>query len=282
MTSHFIFNQRPRRLRAQSFSRQLVQETQLHKRDLIYPMFIIEGDNQRQAITAMPGIERYSIDLLLEEAAKVYDLGIPAIALFPVIPDEQKSLQAQQAYDPDGLVQRAVRKLKSQLPALGVITDVALDPFTTHGQDGIIDENGYVLNDETVAILVKQSVSHAEAGADMVAPSDMMDGRIGVIRQALEQAGFVNTNILAYSAKYASHFYQPFREAVNSAGSLRGDKRTYQMDIANSNEALTEIALDLEQGADIVMVKPALAYLDIIWRVKHTYGAPTICLSSQW
>ncbi len=275
MSTQFIFNKRPRRLRSDPFSRQLVQETRLHTSDLIYPLFVVDGDSQQQAINAMPDVYRYSIDRLVEEAASVYELGIPAIALFPVIETDKKSLGAQQAYDPDGLIQRAVYQLKTQLPDLGVITDVALDPFTSHGQDGIVDEKGYVLNDETIEVLVKQSLSHAAAGADMIAPSDMMDGRVGIIRQALEQDSYVNTKILAYSAKYASHFYSPFRDAVNSAGSLRGDKRTYQMDIANSDKALTEIALDLEQGADIVMVKPAMAYLDIIWRAKHTFGAPT-------
>ncbi|WP_333607002.1 porphobilinogen synthase [Arsukibacterium sp.] len=267
---------RLRRMRQHDFSRRLCAEHQLTVNDLIYPMFVIEGVNQRQSIASMPGIERLSLDLLLEEARELADLGIPAIALFPVTPAECKSLQAEEAWNPQGLTQRAVVALKAAVPELGVITDVALDPFTTHGQDGIIDDNGYVLNDLTTAALVKQALSHAAAGADVVAPSDMMDGRIGAIRQALEAAGHVNTRILAYSAKYASSYYGPFRDAVGSAGNLKGaDKKTYQMDPANSNEALHEVALDLAEGADMVMVKPGMPYLDIVRRVKDEFGVPT-------
>ncbi|MCA1931383.1 porphobilinogen synthase, partial [Rheinheimera sp.] len=241
-----------------------------------YPMFIVEGENQRQAIPSMPGIERLSLDLLLTEAKELAALGIPAIAIFPVTAAEKKSLLAEEAYNPDALAQRAVRMLKQHVPELGVITDVALDPFTTHGQDGIIDDDGYVLNDITTDILVKQALSHAEAGADIVAPSDMMDGRIGAIRSALEAEGYVNTKIMAYSAKYASAYYGPFRDAVGSAGNLKGgNKKSYQMDPANSNEALREVALDLEEGADMVMVKPGMPYLDIVRRVKDEFGVPT-------
>jgi len=239
-------------------------------------MFIIEGDNTRETIASMPGIERLTLDLLLEEAKELVALGIPAIALFPVTPLDKKSLMAEEAYNPDALAQRAVRLLKQHVPELGIITDVALDPFTTHGQDGIIDESGYVLNDVTTDILVKQALSHAEAGADIVAPSDMMDGRIGAIREALEAEGFHNTRILAYSAKYASAYYGPFRDAVGSAGNLKGgNKKSYQMDPANSNEAMREVALDLEEGADMVMVKPGMPYLDIVRRVKDEFGVPT-------
>lgn len=267
---------RMRRMRYNDFSRRLMRENQLSVDDLIYPMFVIEGNNQQQAISSMPNVERYSLDLLVEQAREVYDLGIPAIALFPVISADKKSDDAKEAYNPDGLVQRSVRTLKQALPDLGIITDVALDPFTTHGQDGLINEAGYVLNDETIAVLVKQALSHAEAGADIVAPSDMMDGRIGAIRVALETERYVNTLILAYSAKYASAFYGPFRDAVGSAGNLsKGNKYSYQMDVANSDEALREIQLDLQEGADIVMVKPGMPYLDIIRRVKDQYGVPT-------
>jgi len=263
-------------MRYNDFSRRLMRENQLSVDDLIYPMFVIEGNNQQQAIASMPNVERYSLDLLVEQAREVYELGIPAIALFPVISADKKSDDAQEAYNPDGLVQRSVRTLKQALPDLGIITDVALDPFTTHGQDGLINEAGYVLNDETIAVLVKQALSHAEAGADIVAPSDMMDGRIGAIRVALETERYVNTLILAYSAKYASAFYGPFRDAVGSAGNLgKGNKYSYQMDVANSDEALREIQLDLQEGADIVMVKPGMPYLDIIRRVKDQYGVPT-------
>lgn len=263
-------------MRYNDFSRRLMRENQLSVDDLIYPMFVIEGNNQQQAIASMPNVERYSLDLLVEQAREIHELGIPAIALFPVISADKKSDDAQEAYNPDGLVQRSVRTLKQALPDLGIITDVALDPFTTHGQDGLINEAGYVLNDETIAVLVKQALSHAEAGADIVAPSDMMDGRIGAIRVALETERYVNTLILAYSAKYASAFYGPFRDAVGSAGNLgKGNKYSYQMDVANSDEALREIQLDLQEGADIVMVKPGMPYLDIIRRVKDQYGVPT-------
>jgi porphobilinogen synthase len=265
-----------RRMRHDDFSRRLMRETQLSVADLIYPVFILEGEAQREPVVSMPGIERLSIDELLLEATAIHELGIPTIALFPVVPEADKSEDAREAFNPDGLAQRAVRALKQALPELGVITDVALDPFTTHGQDGLVDENGYVLNDETVAVLVKQALSHAEAGADIVAPSDMMDGRIGAIRKALEQAGHRNTRILAYAAKYASSFYGPFRDAVGSAANLAGgDKYSYQMDPANSDEALREVALDLEEGADMVMVKPGMPYLDIIRRVKDEFAVPT-------
>lgn len=267
---------RMRRSRKDDFSRRLMRETRLTTDDLIYPVFVLEGTGQREPVASMPGIERLSIDLLLEEARELVELGIPAVALFPVTPAEAKSLDAAEAWNPEGLAQRATRALKQHFPQLGVITDVALDPFTTHGQDGIIDDAGYVLNDVTVEALVKQALSHADAGADVVAPSDMMDGRIGAIREALEVAGHSNTRILAYSAKYASSFYGPFREAVGSAGNLgKSTKHTYQMDFANSDEALREVALDLDEGADMVMIKPGLPYLDIVRRVKDTFGAPT-------
>ena len=273
--SSFPF-QRPRRLRKDSFSRHLVRENQLSVNDLIYPCFVLEGNNQREAVASMPGVERMSIDLLLKEAAIIHKLGIPAIALFPVTPDEVKSLDAKEAYNPEGLAQRAVRAVKTAFPDLGVITDVALDPFTTHGQDGLIDDSGYIINDETVEVLVKQALSHAQAGADIVAPSDMMDGRVGAIRQALEQQGHIHTRILAYSAKYASSFYGPFRDAVGSAGNLGGgNKYSYQMDPANSDEALHEVAMDINEGADMVMVKPGMPYLDILRRVKDTFQKPT-------
>lgn len=267
---------RPRRMRSDDFSRRLMRESILTVDDLIYPIFIIEGKGQRTSIDSMPGIERLSIDLLLEEAKTLIDLGIPAIALFPVVSDDKKSDDAAEAWNPDGLLQTAVRELKRQYPDLGVITDVALDPFTLSGQDGLTDENGYVMNDETVDVLVKQALSHAEAGTDIVAPSDMMDGRIGRIRSALESNNHINTKILAYSAKYASSFYGPFRDAVGSAANLgSGDKYTYQMDPANTDEAITEVELDIDEGADMVMVKPALPYLDIVYRVKTTFGRPT-------
>ena len=267
---------RMRRMRHDDFSRRLMRETQLSVADLIYPVFVLEGKAVREPVVSMPGIERLSIDELLLDATEIHELGIPTIALFPVVPEENKSEDAREAFNPDGLAQRAVRALKQALPELGVITDVALDPFTTHGQDGLVDESGYVLNDETVAVLVKQALSHAEAGADIVAPSDMMDGRIGAIRKALEQAGHRNTRILAYAAKYASSFYGPFRDAVGSAANLAGgDKYSYQMDPANSDEALREVALDLEEGADMVMVKPGMPYLDIIRRVKDEFAVPT-------
>ncbi|MBE0459398.1 MAG: porphobilinogen synthase [Pseudoalteromonas prydzensis] len=267
---------RMRRMRRNDFSRRLMAENQLSVNDLIYPVFVLEGNNRREAIESMPGIERLSIDLLLLEAKELVDLGIPAIALFPVTPSDKKSLLAEEAYNEDGLVQRTVRALKEAFPELGVITDGALDPFTTHGQDGIIDDEGYVINDVTTEILVKQALSHAEAGADVVAPSDMMDGRIGAIREGLEANGYIHTRIMAYSAKYASSYYGPFRDAIGSAGNLKGaDKKTYQMDPANSDEALREVALDLQEGADMVMVKPGMPYLDIVRRVKDEFGVPT-------
>jgi porphobilinogen synthase len=265
-----------RRMRRNDFSRRLMRENRLSADDLIYPLFVLEGENRREPVVSMPGVERLSIDLLAEECRAAFELGIPAVALFPVTPPERKSLDAAEAWNPDGLAQRAIRALKRALPELGVISDVALDPFTTHGQDGLVDEGGYVVNDETVAALVKQALSHAEAGADIVAPSDMMDGRIGAIRTALEAQGCVNTRILAYSAKYASAFYGPFRDAVGSAANLAGgDKSSYQMDPANSDEALREVELDLAEGADMVMVKPGLPYLDIIRRIKDQFGVPT-------
>ncbi len=267
---------RMRRMRADDFSRRLMRENTLTTDDLILPMFILEGNNQREAVPSMPGVERVSIDLLLQEAEQLLALGVPAIALFPVTPMEVKSLDAKEAYNPDGLAQRAVRALKEKFPEMGVITDVALDPFTTHGQDGLIDDNGYVMNDETVEVLIKQAVSHAEAGADVVAPSDMMDGRIGAIREALEDEGHINTRILAYAAKYASSFYGPFRDAVGSAANLgAGNKYTYQMDPANSDEAIREVAMDLQEGADMVMIKPGMPYLDIVRRIKESFGVPT-------
>jgi len=267
---------RLRRMRRDDFSRRLMREHRLTVDDLIEPVFIIEGKNHAEPVASMPGVTRVTIDLLLKQAEAWAKLGLPAVALFPVTPKEKKSLNAKEAYNAKGLAQRAVRELKKHIPELGVITDVALDPFTTHGQDGLIDKNGYVLNDETTKVLVKQALSHAEAGADVVAPSDMMDGRIGAIRDALEAAGHVHTRILAYSAKYASSFYGPFRDAVGSAANLAGgNKYSYQMDCANSDEALREVALDLEEGADIVMVKPGMPYLDIVRRVKDEFGAPT-------
>lgn len=268
--------QRPRRLRKDAFSRRLVQENTLSVADLIYPCFVLEGQQQREAISSMPGVERLSIDLLLKEAEIIANAGIPMMALFPVTPVEQKSLDAQAAFNPEGLAQQAVRALKAEFPEMGVMTDVALDPFTTHGQDGLIDDTGYIMNDETVAVLVKQALSHAEAGADVVAPSDMMDGRIGAIRQALEKTGHIHTRIMAYSAKYASSFYGPFRDAVGSAGNLAGgNKFSYQMDPANSDEALHEVALDIQEGADMVMVKPGMPYLDVLYRVKQQFKKPT-------
>ena len=267
---------RMRRLRANEFSRRLVRENTLSPADLIFPVFVVDGIDHREAIASMPGIERLSIDLLVKQAKIVQQMGIPAIALFPVVAAEQKTLLAEEAFNPDGLVQRAVRALKDALPELGVITDVALDPFTTHGQDGIIDASGYVLNDVTTEVLVKQALSHAAAGADVVAPSDMMDGRIGAIRQDLERASFHNTLIMAYSAKYASAYYGPFRDAVGSSSTIKGgNKFSYQMDPANSNEALHECALDLFEGADMIMVKPGMPYLDIVRRVKDELQAPT-------
>lgn len=269
-------NVRMRRMRRDDFSRRLMRESQLSVDDLIYPMFVLEGSGQREAIPSMPGVERLSIDELLKEARELVDLGVPAIALFPVTPLDIKTEDAREAFNPDGLAQRAVREIKTAFPELGVITDVALDPFTTHGQDGLIDASGYVMNDETVEVLVKQAVSHAQAGADVVAPSDMMDGRIGAIREALEANGHIHTRILAYSAKYASSFYGPFRDAVGSAANLgAGNKYTYQMDPANSDESLWEVSADLEEGADMVMIKPGMPYLDIVRRIKDQFGAPT-------
>ncbi|MET0067332.1 MAG: porphobilinogen synthase [Candidatus Thiodiazotropha sp.] len=280
MSSHYRRAEFPatrmRRLRRHEFSRRLVRETLVTPADFIYPVFVLEGQGQREAVPSMPGVERLSIDLLVEEARLAHSLGIPAMALFPVTPLSAKSEDACEAYNPDGLAQRAVRALKDAVPELGVITDVALDPFTTHGQDGLIDASGYVLNDETKEVLVRQALSHAAAGADVVAPSDMMDGRIGAIREALEQEGHIHTLILAYAAKYASSFYGPFRDAVGSAANLGGgNKYSYQMDPANSNEALHEVGLDLQEGADMVMVKPGMPYLDIVRRVKETFQVPT-------
>jgi porphobilinogen synthase len=266
---------RPRRMRRDDFSRRLMREHVLTANDLIYPVFVHERAG-REAVPSMPGIERLSIDELLKVAGQAVELRVPALALFPVTAPEAKSLDAAAAWDDNGLAQRAVRALKQRFPDLGVITDVALDPFTTHGQDGIIDDSGYVMNDITVAALVKQALSHARAGADVVAPSDMMDGRIGAIREALEAEGFVHTRIMAYSAKYASAFYGPFRDAVGSAGNLgKGNKYNYQMDPANTNEALHEVALDIDEGADMVMVKPGMPYLDVVRRVKDEFGVPT-------
>jgi len=265
-----------RRMRANGFSRRLMRETRLSVDDLIWPVFVLEGDDAVEPVPSMPGVERMTIDRLLPAARRCHELGIPAMALFPVVSSDCKSEDAREAWNPEGLAQRAVMALKESVPGLGVITDVALDPFTTHGQDGLIDETGYVMNDVTIDVLVKQALSHAEAGADVVAPSDMMDGRIGAIRQALETEGFPNVKILAYSAKYASGFYGPFRDAVGSASNLAGgNKYSYQMDPANSDEALREVELDLEEGADMVMVKPAMPYLDIVRRVKDAFGVPT-------
>lgn len=267
---------RMRRMRKDEFSRRLMCENVLTSNDLILPMFVIEGHNKRESIKSMPGVERLSIDLLVAEAKEVVALGIPMIALFPVTPDDVKSLTAEEAYNPEGLAQRAVRAVKVACPELGVMTDVALDPFTTHGQDGIIDDDGYVLNDDTIDALMQQALSHAEAGADVIGPSDMMDGRIIEIRELLEEHGHINTRIMAYSAKYASSYYGPFRDAVGSAGNLgKGNKYTYQMDPANRNEALHEVALDLNEGADMVMVKPGIPYLDIVRDIKNEFKAPT-------
>ena len=267
---------RMRRMRKHDFSRRLMAESQITVSDLIYPMFILMGKDRRETVESMPGVERLSIDLMLEEAQYLARLGVPAIALFPVVNQDAKSLCAAEAYNPEGLIQRAVRSLKEHVPEIGVITDVALDPFTTHGQDGIIDEEGYVQNDETTEVLVKQALSHAQAGADVIAPSDMMDGRIGAIREALEEAGHINTQIMAYSAKYASHYYGPFRDAVGSASNLKGgNKNNYQMDPANGDEAVHEVAMDINEGADMVMVKPGMPYLDVVRRVKSELGIPT-------
>ena len=267
---------RMRRMRRDAFSRRLMRESNLTPDDLIWPVFVLEGSGQREPVVSMPSVTRLSIDLLVAQAREIAALGVPAMALFPVTPPSAKSEDAAEAFNPDGLAQRAVRALKDALPDLGVITDVALDPFTTHGQDGLIDETGYVLNDATVDVLVRQAVSHAQAGADIVAPSDMMDGRIGAVRTALEAEGHIHTRILAYSAKYASSFYGPFRDAVGSATNLKGgNKYSYQMDPANTNEALHEVGLDLAEGADMVMIKPGMPYLDIVRRVKDQFGVPT-------
>jgi len=269
-------HKRMRRMRRDDFSRRLMRETRLTQADLIYPVFVLDGNNRSESVSSMPGVLRQTLDKLLLQAEECVKLGIPALAIFPVIDLPLKSLDAAEAYNPDGLVPRVVRTLKQNFPELGVITDIALDPYTSHGQDGLIDHNGYVLNDETVAVLAKQALTHAEAGADVVAPSDMMDGRIGAIRNALDGQGHIHTRILAYSAKYASSFYGPFRDAVGSAANLgAGNKYTYQMDPANSDEALWEVGLDLEEGADMVMIKPGMPYLDIVRRIKDTYQAPT-------
>ena len=267
---------RPRRMRKDEFSRRLMREHHLRTDDLIYPVFVIEGHQKEEAISSMPGIKRQSIDLIIDTAKECFALGIPAIALFPVIDAKLKTEDAKEAYNSEGLIPRVIALLKQHVPDLGVITDVALDPYTSHGQDGLIDGSGYVLNDETVEVLIKQALSHAKAGADIVAPSDMMDGRIGKIREALEKAGFIHTKILAYSAKYASSFYGPFRDAVGSVKNLgKSNKNSYQMDPANTDEALTEVELDINEGADMVMVKPGLPYLDIVYRVKTAFGVPT-------
>ena len=267
---------RLRRMRSQEFSRRLMREHRLAVDDLICPLFVLDGNNRQENVVSMPGVSRLSVDLLLQEAETLLNLGIPAIALFPVIDPQKKSNLAEEAYNPEGLTQRCVMALKKRFPELGVITDIALDPFTIHGQDGLLNEAGYVLNDETIQVLCKQALSHAEAGADIVAPSDMMDGRIGAIRNTLEANAHVNTRILAYSAKFASGFYGPFRDAVGSAGNLgSGNKYSYQMDPGNSDEALREIALDIQEGADMIMVKPGMPYLDIIRRAKDQFGVPT-------
>ncbi len=269
-------HKRMRRMRHDEFSRRLMRETLLTPADLIYPAFVLDGNNRSEKIASMPGVVRQTLDKLLHQAEECVKLGIPALAIFPVIDLPLKSLDAAEAYNPEGLVPRVVRALKQRFPELGLITDIALDPYTTHGQDGLIDGSGYVLNDETVAVLAKQALTHAEAGADVVAPSDMMDGRIGAIRNALDGQNHIHTRILAYSAKYASSFYGPFRDAVGSAANLEaGNKYTYQMDPANSDEALWEVGLDLEEGADMVMIKPGMPYLDIVRRIKDTYQAPT-------
>lgn len=267
---------RMRRMRADDFSRRLMRENVLTVNDLIYPMFVIEGFNKREPVRSMPGVERLSLDLLVAEAQELVALGIPMIAIFPVVDADKKSLEAEEAYNPEGLAQRAVRAVKAACPELGIMTDVALDPFTTHGQDGIIDDNGYVLNDDTIDVLMKQALSHAEAGADVIGPSDMMDGRIIEIRELLEDHGYINTRIMSYAAKYASAYYGPFRDAVGSAANLgKSNKYNYQMDPANGNEALHEVAMDINEGADMVMVKPGLPYLDIVWRIKNEFKVPT-------
>jgi len=267
---------RLRRMRHDDWSRRMVRESALSPSDFILPVFVLDGEGREEAVASMPGVKRQSLDLLLETAKQARDLGIPALALFPVVDTPLKSLDAREAYNPDGLVPRVVAALKQALPDLGIVTDIALDPYTSHGQDGLIDDAGYVMNDETVAVLERQAITHARAGADMVAPSDMMDGRIGAVRRALDAGGHIHTRIMAYSAKYASSFYGPFRDAVGSAGNLGGgNKYTYQMDPANTDEALHEVAMDIAEGADIVMVKPGMPYLDIVRRVKDTFGVPT-------
>ncbi len=281
MTSSFSFAsrfpaRRQRRMRRDDFSRRMVRETRLGADDFVYPVFVLEGEGRVEPVASLPGVARRSVDGILGEAARCVALGVPGIALFPVVPVERKRDDAVEAWNAQGLVPRAVRALKERFPALGVITDVALDPYTRHGQDGLIDASGYVMNDETVAALVRQALAHAEAGTDVVAPSDMMDGRIGALRAALDEQGFIHTRILAYSAKYASSFYGPFRDAVGSSASLGGgNKHSYQMDPANSDEALHETWLDVQEGADMVMIKPGLPYLDIVRRVKDTFGMPT-------
>jgi len=272
----YIRTHRPRRMRRDRFSRRLMRETELNAGDLIQPVFILEGKNISEPVSSMPGIHRTSLDLLYAQIERLLNLGVPAIALFPVIDQSLKTEDASEAWNPDGLVPRAIHEIKSRFPEMGVISDVALDPYTSHGQDGLIDASGYVMNDETVEVLVKQAMCHAEAGVDIVAPSDMMDGRVGDIRRAFEESGYVHTRILAYSAKYASSFYGPFRDAVGSASNLAGgDKYSYQMDPANSDEALREVELDLSEGADMFMVKPGMPYLDIVHRVKSEFGLPT-------
>jgi porphobilinogen synthase len=276
LTKDIMIINRPRRLRKNTSIRSLIAENNLTTNDLIYPVFVVEGENQKQAIDSMSGVFRLSIDNLLLEVKELIELGILAIAIFPVVGADKKSLNGDEAFNDDGLMQKTIRAVKENYPQMLVITDVALDPFTTHGQDGIIDEAGYVLNDTTTEVLVKQALSHAKAGSDIVAPSDMMDGRIGAIREALEFNGYINTNIMAYSAKYASNYYGPFRDAIGSSGNLgNADKNTYQMDYANGDEALKEVALDIEEGADMVMVKPGIAYLDIVYRVKNEFKIPT-------
>ena len=267
---------RMRRLRRDDFSRRMVREHRLSADDFIYPVFVIDGKNRREAVPSMPGVERLTVDGLLDHAARCVELGVPAMALFPVVDSKLRTADAREAFNPDGLAPRAIRALKDRFPQLGVVTDIALDPYTSHGQDGLIDDSGYVLNDETIEALVKQALTHAEAGVDIVAPSDMMDGRVGALRRALDQGGHIYTRILAYAVKYASGFYGPFRDAVGSAANLgKGDKYTYQIDPANSDEALWEAGMDLEEGADMIMVKPGMPYLDIVRRVKDEFGAPT-------
>jgi porphobilinogen synthase len=268
---------RQRRNRRDDFSRRLVREHRLSADDLIYPVFVIDGQNRSEAVPSMPGVERLTIDRLLRQAERCVELGVPAIALFPVVDGSLRTADAREAWNPEGLAARTIRALKRHCPGLGVITDIALDPYTSHGQDGLVDDAGYVMNDETIEVLVKQALSHAEAGVDVVAPSDMMDGRIGALRSALDERRFIHTRILAYAAKYASSFYGPFRDAVGSAAMLgKGDKYTYQIDPANGDEALWEVGLDLDEGADMIMVKPGLPYLDIVRRVKDAFGAPTM------